>query len=643
MHAADQSADVIRTIVMQTSARGPRVILFAAAPAILAIACSASNPNSTSVTGGGGSATTVGGGGTTAMGGATGGGGDIGIGGIAGGGGAAGIGCSPDLQKVVDENGNVITDCPPDQGCFGGVCIPACEAAAQSKGSIGCDFWAPDPPFFMNNNGNSGHDGPCYAVFLANAWGRPAQITVSRGAQSFDLATFGRIPIGQGPSTTYDPIPPTGLPPGQVAVLFLSHKPGVSNFTSLECPVPPAILADAAIQSSGKGTAFHVLVDTPVSAYDILPYGGAKSYLPGATLLYPGTAWGTNYVGLAPHQSGAGAVWAMLVAAEDNTTLQVAPKTNLPGGGGIAPAPAGQATTYVLNRGEMIQWLDPAFGGPVDPTGAVFFSDKPVGLWTGNDYISVSSQTSPGGGGQDSAHQQIPHVKALGNEYVGAGIVTRMPSLQAESVPYRMVGTVDGTVLTFDPPSPAPGLPATIGQGQVLEFETTQAFSVRSQDSDHPFLFSQYMPGALIESRPGCSADAQFCGLGDEEWVTLVPPRQFLSRYIFFTDPTYATTNLVIVRQKGKEGFSDVNVACLGTVTGFQPIGASGMYEYAHVDLIRGNVPVVPACATSQHEATSKGAFSVTVWGTDSYASYGYPAGGNVGTINTVEVPPEPK
>jgi hypothetical protein len=578
------------------------------------------------------------------MGGATGGGGSIGIGGgLGGGGGAASIGCSPDLQKVVDENGNVITACPPDQGCFGGACIPACDAAAQSKGSIGCDFWAPDPPFFMNNDGNSGHDGPCYAVFLANAWGRPAQITVSRGAQSFDLATFGRIPHGVGPTTTYEPIPATGLPPGQVAVLFLSHKPGVSNFTSLECPVPPAILQDAAVQSSGKGTAFHVLVDTPVSAYDILPYGGAKSYLPGATLLFPGTAWGTNYVALAPHQSVAGAVWAMLVASEDNTTLQVLPKTNLPGGGGIAAAPAGQATSYTLNRGEMIQWLDPTFGGPVDPTGAIFQSDKPVGLWTGNDYISVSSQTSPGGGGQDSAHQQIPHVKALGNEYVGAGIVTRLASLQPESVPYRMVGTVDGTVLTFDPPAPAPGLPSTLGLGQVLEFESKQAFSVRSQDVDHPFLFSHYMPGAIMESRPGCSADAQFCGLGDEEWVTLVPPRQFLSRYVFFTDPTYATTNLVIVRQKGKDGFSDVSIACLGTVTGWQPVGQSGTYEFAHVDLIRGNVPVVPACATSQHEATSPGAFSITVWGTDSYASYGYPAGGNVGTINTVEVPPEPK
>jgi hypothetical protein len=31
------------------------------------------------------------------------------------------------------------------------------------------------------------------------------------------------------------------------------------------------------------------------------------------------------------------------------------------------------------------------------------------------------------------------------------------------------------------------------------------------------------------------------------------------------------------------------------------------------------------------------------VWGTDFYASYGYPAGGNIGTINEVVVPPVPR
>lgn len=34
------------------------------------------------------------------------------------------------------------------------------------------------------------------------------------------------------------------------------------------------------------------------------------------------------------------------------------------------------------------------------------------------------------------------------------------------------------------------------------------------------------------------------------------------------------------------------------------------------------------------------GAFGITVWGTDYYASYCYPAGGNVGAINNVVVSP---
>ena len=32
----------------------------------------------------------------------------------------------------------------------------------------------------------------------------------------------------------------------------------------------------------------------------------------------------------------------------------------------------------------------------------------------------------------------------------------------------------------------------------------------------------------------------------------------------------------------------------------------------------------------------------MTVWGTDYYASYGYPAGGNLSSLTTVIVKPEP-
>src|SRR5581483_2769835 len=54
-------------------------------------------------------------------------------------------GCSSDLQTVVDGNGNAVMQCPPDQGCSGGQCVPACQAAADAKGSLGCRYVVSTP------------------------------------------------------------------------------------------------------------------------------------------------------------------------------------------------------------------------------------------------------------------------------------------------------------------------------------------------------------------------------------------------------------------------------------------------------------------------------------------------------------------
>ena len=143
----------------------------------------------------------------------------------------------------------------------------------------------------------------------------------------------------------------------------------------------PALLEDAAVPGSGKGSAFHIVSDTPVSAYDIVPYGGAFSYLPSATLLFPTASWGTNSIAVAPRTDGLGSQWAMVVAAEDGTKLRVAPRNALPGSETLPSAPSGEVTEYALDAGQSIQWLDVALEG-LDPNGAVFQSDKPVGLWT---------------------------------------------------------------------------------------------------------------------------------------------------------------------------------------------------------------------------------------------------------------------
>jgi hypothetical protein len=552
-----------------------------------------------------------------------------------------GVGCTADLQGVVDAQGNT-SPCPPDKGCSGGQCVPACDAAAGSRGSIGCEFLAPDPPFYLNGSGST-YDGTCYAMFIANTWGRAAKITVSRGGQSFDVTQFGRIPNGIIPNVTYDPIPAEGLPPNQVAVLFLSHKPGAVHGlgTPLTCPVPPALIQDAAVSGSGRGTAFSVISDTPVTSYDILPYGGAQSYLPSASLLFPTTSWGTNYYAVAPHAEGGGLLWMMAVGTQDNTDITIAPFVTLPGGADLGPANGGQATPFTINKGEILQWIG------ADPTGAVLQSSAPIGVFTGSTYLRVATNTSSGGG-QDSAHQQIPHIQALGSEYVGPGVMTRMPDgTSPESVSYRLLGVKDGTQLTYDPAAP-PTAPTTLAAGQAVEFLASQFFVVRSQDDDHPFAMTQYLSGTILSgTRPGCdptnpSFGGGTCLLGDEEWVTLLAPKQFLQEYVFFTDPTYATTNLVLTRVKGKNGFESVNVECLGEVTSWQPVGSGGTYEVAHVDLVRGGSPVA-GCTSSRHAASSAGRFGVMVWGTDWFSSYGYPAGGNAGSINNVVIPPDPK
>ena len=60
-----------------------------------------------------------------------------------------------------------------------------------------------------------------------------------------------------------------------------------------------------------------------------------------------------------------------------------------------------------------------------------------------------------------------------------------------------------------------------------------------------------YMTGS--ERVPGAN------GLGDPDFVVVVPPEQYLDRYVFFTDPTYPETNLVVVRKRDGAGvFHDV-------------------------------------------------------------------------------------
>ena len=535
--------------------------------------------------------------------------------------------CSADLKTVLDCDGGA-TACGEGEVCWQGACAikDACTVAAAARSTNGCDYWT------LNLDNIVG--GGCYAAYVANTWSTPAHLRVEHDGAVLPIGQLAKIPSGQGAALTYAPYDAVqGLAPGQVAILFLAQGAPLLGFGVCPAGITAGFAGDPAVHGTGKGKGFHITADVPVVAYQIYPYGGGGSAETSATLLLPTPAWDTNYVvaeGYAKTQlpDNWGQPSMDVIAMEDGTDVTLLPNALVGGGPGVPPVAAGQQATYHLARGEYLQISQDA-----ELTGSIVQSNKPVGVFGGNSCMNIPASVAA----CDTAQQQIPPVRALGSSYAAVRYRGRKGG-QDESVPWRLVGAVDGTQLTYTPAAPA-GAPSALAAGELAEFDAPGPFVVASQDGSHPFYMSAHMTGG-----------APFDGEGDPETVNVVPTAQYLTSYVFFTDPTYSETNLVLVRAKGTQGFADVNLDCAGVVSGWTPLGSD--LEWTRVDLVTGNFQHVGNCANGRHSIDSTAPFGITVWGWGSlqtfpfntqYVSYAYPGGAGIAPINTVVVPATPK
>ncbi len=562
--------------------------------------------------------------------------------------------CSEDFTQVLNCDGSVKETCPPDLACGSpGVCMAPCDAATANKSSIGCDYYA------VTLSAMGSGFGGCFVSFVANTSSQNAHIEASWAGAPIDLAAHAALPVGSGPDITYEPYDPAaGLAPGEVAILFLANDPGPHGnwMPAAACPVPAAVGLDAHVHfglniSTGRGDGFHITTDQPVVAYQMLPYNAASAATTGATLLIPTSAWDTNYVAVNAYRAADWQGLALpptmaIVAKEDGTTVTILPKVDIQTGYNVQGAPANTPMGYVLNAGDTIEFIQTE-----ELTGSPIQSDKPIGLFAGHMALRIPYNVDY----SDHAEQQIPPVRALGSEYAVVSYRDRVEGV-TENRMHRLVGAVDGTVLTYDPP--IPGAPASLDLGDVVELYTDTPFVVRSQDDEHPFLAFTYMNGSGNLTEAGAPA-----GYGDTDFLRVVAGKQFLKRYVFFTDPTYPETNLVVIRRREESGFADVTLDCAGVIGGWQPVGSGSTYEFTRVDLSRHDFEGQGACDTGRREMSSEGHFGVWVWGWGSPetragedtpcditqpdnscdVSYAYPAGENVLPINTVVVPPVPR
>jgi hypothetical protein len=158
----------------------------------------------------------------------------------------------------------------------------------------------------------------------------------------------------------------------------------------------------------------------------------------------------------------------------------------------------------------------------------------------------------------------------------------------------------------------------SLNRGQVLAVVSTIASHVRglaartrSTRSTSP----GYMTGAN-QVLPG-SRGFPNGRIGDPEFVNLDAAGASSCRttYVFFTDPTYPETHLVVTRVAKNGAFADVNLDCLGNISQWLPIGNNGKYQYAQVTLSTGDFQAQGNCNNGRHSITSNNPFGLTVWG----------------------------
>jgi hypothetical protein len=491
-------------------------------------------------------------------------------------------------------------------GGSGGAGAPGC----QQMNSLGCEFLvAAVPPELATR-------GSCYAVVLANGGTRPVSIDVTYDQRPLPPSFIFSIAPGTQGQPAYAPLAQGGtamLPANEVAVLFLGDEIGPASMR-VSCPRPAAIRQAFQTLETTRAPTFRITTSGPVAAYDIYPYGGAGSFVASASLLLPTRTYGTTSVSITPAPSiGAYHSFLQVFARDNATTVRIEAPVAIVGSSTVAPSAARQIVTRTLGAGEVLQLHQPA-----DLGGSTIRSDKPVAVWGGHTCMQVPIGTPA----CDSAHQHLPPVAHLGSEYVGVQPPARFPD---EPATWRLVGTAAGTRLTWTPP--IAGAPTRLGPGQVVEFSAPGPFVVRAQDSRHPFLATQLMTGAFPVPM----------NVGDPEFVLLVPPGQFLSSYLFFTDHTYRNTHLVFVRKSMNGTFADVTLDCPATF--LWQATADPDFEYATVSWT-GDAQT--GCTNGIRRASSTAPFGLTVWGTDRYVSYAYPAGMGVNQLNTVDPDPIP-
>ncbi|MEO7063836.1 MAG: IgGFc-binding protein [Dokdonella sp.] len=342
------------------------------------------------------------------------------------------------------------------------------------------------------------------------------------------------------------------------------------------------------------GGAYHIVASNPILTLQyntINPVSGSND----ASLLVPIESAGTSFRvlvwptadlaggSLYPGQLG-------IVATRSGTTVQIQASSAVFQVGAGLTATGGSIT---LNAGDVLLLASAATTG-ADSSGTLITSNAPILVWSSHS----GAQVPAGTGYADYLETLLPPIAALGNDYFVARPANPPGSTTGAQQYVKLVGTVNGTNLVFDPS--ITGAPATLQAGSAYTFPTTKDFHLQS---DHPIVVAQFMEGGSVYGVANTD--------GDPSETITVPTAQARTSVTFYAPQIFTPNYAQVIAPTGAAVTVDG-----AAVTGWTSIGSSG-YAVANYLL----------CCTDAHQATGDHPFLMSVYSyPPGFTSYWYPA-----------------
>mgnify|MGYP001942903477 CR=1 FL=1 len=562
--------------------------------------------------------------------------------------------CISDSEPgICAQGGQVVAldPCDPEQACVDGTCRSRrCAEAARNASYLGCDYMAVDLPnvAFSDLGGtpaaplgvvltNPNELEPVtFSVFSPD--GQVAEL-VSQAVISPPPVVFGQYPPvtvqteirdidGQVVISAFPRANQIQIPPGGMAAILLPHVPYFERTQILR-------------------QAHYIRTDSPVAAYQFGPYCCNFSFSNDASLLFPISALGTEYLYLGvpswgivddDGEGGQELTTIPTVMSIVGTRAQTSVFVELPPGVQVIPDSTGnvriqgQQVTATLNSNEVLH----LFGQPAtvvrgvptgtDLSGARISASSPVAVFSGHLCSFYPREFSA----CDHLEEQLFPTNTWGQEFSLVPPIARAPnqSSSQEAVYWKIIARDADTELEFttplgdlDPRVPGfenvpnclerldgTGTRLTLGSGQFCEFGTLEAVNVRA---NKPIMIM-----GIFSGQGSTGIAMPFGAHAGDPAIFLVPPkRQYRDSYAFLAPTTYFGDYLTVITRPEASIMLDGEAVDLSDAT---PIpGSTDIYKHIQID-------------DGPHEVVSNFPFGILTYAFDDYVSYAFTGGLNL-------------